>query len=79
VREATDVSSRATIRPNRDTLYSWSVFDLTSPLAIGLPDPGQDNFLPIVPGWNYIVRMYRPRHEILEGTWKFPPPVPVAP
>ena len=38
-------------------------------------DPGQDNFLPILPGWNYIVRMYRPRKEILEGTWKFPVPV----
>ena len=38
-------------------------------------DPGQDNFLPIVPGWNYIVRMYRPRKEILEGTWKFPLPM----
>jgi len=38
-------------------------------------DPGQDNFLPIVPGWNYIVRMYRPRKEILEGTWKFPVPM----
>ena len=35
-------------------------------------DPGQDNFLPIAPGWNYIVRMYRPREEILDGTWKFP-------
>jgi len=35
-------------------------------------DPGQDNFLPIAPGWNYIVRMYRPRQEILDGTWKFP-------
>jgi hypothetical protein len=24
-------------------------------------DPQQPNFLPIVPGWNYIVRLYRPR------------------
>jgi len=40
VREAYDVTNRDTIRPNRDTLYSWSVFDLTSPLTIGLPDPG---------------------------------------
>ena len=31
-------------------------------------DPAQDNFLPIAPGWNYIVRMYQPRKEILEGT-----------
>ena len=30
------------------------------------------NYLPITPGWNYLVRMYRPRKEILDGTWKFP-------
>jgi hypothetical protein len=23
-------------------------------------------------GWNYTVRLYRPRQEILDGTWKFP-------
>ena len=23
-------------------------------------------------GWNYMVRLYRPRKEILDGTWKFP-------
>ena len=37
-------------------------------------DPKQPNFLPIVPGWNYIVRLYRPREEILEGSWTFPDP-----
>jgi hypothetical protein len=30
------------------------------------------NCLPTVPGWNYMVRLYRPRVEILNGTWKFP-------
>jgi hypothetical protein len=35
------------------------------------------NFLPITPGWNYTVRMYRPRKEILDGTWKFPEAQPV--
>lgn len=35
-------------------------------------DPKADNFLPIVPGWNYIVRMYKPGPEILNGTWTFP-------
>lgn len=30
------------------------------------------NCLPIVPGWNYIVRLYRPRAEVLNGTWIFP-------
>ena len=38
-------------------------------------DPEQPNFLPIVPGWNYVVRMYLPRKEILDGTWEFPEPV----
>jgi hypothetical protein len=35
------------------------------------------NCLPISPGWNYLVRMYRPRKEILNGTWKFPEAKPV--
>ncbi|GFE81693.1 hypothetical protein GCM10011487_36930 [Steroidobacter agaridevorans] len=37
------------------------------------------NCLPITPGWNYLARMYRPRREILDGTWKFPKPQRVAP
>lgn len=30
------------------------------------------NLLPITPGWNYMVRLYRPRPEILDGSWTFP-------
>jgi hypothetical protein len=30
------------------------------------------NCLPIMPGWNYLVRLSRPRAEILTGTWVFP-------
>jgi len=30
------------------------------------------NCLPVTPGWNYWVRLYRPRSEILNGTWTFP-------
>lgn len=30
------------------------------------------NCLPIMPGWNYMVRLYRPRAEVLNGTWTFP-------
>jgi hypothetical protein len=33
--------------------------------------PGDVNHLPIVPGWNDLVRLYRRRKEILDGTWKF--------
>jgi len=35
------------------------------------------NCLPIMKGWNYMVRLYRPHEEILNGTWKFPEAVPV--
>ncbi|WP_243058998.1 DUF1214 domain-containing protein [Nocardioides sp. SR21] len=34
-------------------------------------DPAR-NSIPIVDGWNYLVRLYRPRPEILNGTWTFP-------
>ena len=36
------------------------------------------NCLPIMKGWNYTVRLYRPRPEILNGKWKFPEPKPVG-
>jgi hypothetical protein len=35
------------------------------------------NCLPIMPGWNYTVRLYRPRAEVLSGAWSFPKPQPV--
>lgn len=35
------------------------------------------NCLPIIKGWNYMVRLYRPRAEILNGHWKFPEAQPV--
>jgi hypothetical protein len=34
------------------------------------------NCLPIMKGWNYLVRLYRPRPEALDGTWKFPEALP---
>ncbi|HEY4125929.1 MAG TPA: DUF1214 domain-containing protein [Rhizomicrobium sp.] len=36
------------------------------------------NVLSIVPEWNYMVRLYRPRPEILNNQWKFPEAQPVA-
>jgi hypothetical protein len=35
-------------------------------------DPNRVNYIPITEGWNYVVRMYRPRAGLLDGTWKFP-------
>lgn len=34
-----DVHHQVTIRANRDTLYSFGVFDLTTPLTVHLPEP----------------------------------------
>lgn len=36
------------------------------------------NCLPTMPGWNYTVRLYQPREEILNGSWHFPEPRRVA-
>lgn len=33
---------------------------------------GTPNHLPITAGWNYLVRLYRPRPEILDDSWTFP-------
>jgi GAF domain-containing protein len=35
------------------------------------------NCLVTPPGWNYVVRQYRPRRQILDGTWHFPEATPV--
>ena len=37
---------------------------------------GIDNCLEIMEGWNYAIRMYQPQESILNGTWKFPKPMP---
>lgn len=41
-------------------------------------DPTNTNYLPIMQGWNYTVRMYRPRKEIVDGSWKFPAAKPAT-
>jgi hypothetical protein len=30
------------------------------------------NCLPVTASWNYMIRLYRPRPEVLNGTWTFP-------
>lgn len=41
-------------------------------IQFGGCDNASGNCIPIVPEWNYTVRLYRPRKEILDGTFKFP-------
>ena len=43
-------------------------------IQFGACDSKIPNCLPVTKGWNYIVRLYRPRPEILDGSWKFPEP-----
>jgi hypothetical protein len=65
-------------QPNKENAYTLN--NLTAKKdadgSIGIKFGGvagsAPNHLPITPGWNYIVRLYRPRKEILDGTWKFP-------
>jgi hypothetical protein len=46
-------------------------------IQLGSCDGKIVNCLPTLPGWNYMVRLYRPRAEILNGSWKFPEAQPV--
>lgn len=41
-------------------------------------DENMPNYIPITPGWNYLVRLYRPRPEVLDGSWKFPDAQPAT-
>lgn len=43
-------------------------------LQFGGCDGKVANCLPIMKGWNYLVRLYRPREEVLKGQWSFPTP-----
>lgn len=48
-------------------------------IQLGGCDGKIPNCLPTMPGWNYMVRLYRPRAEILDGSWKFPEALPISP
>ena len=69
----------------RNKLDSYTLNNITAKKAadgsvivqFGGCDGKIPNCLPIVPGWNYMVRLYRPRKELLDGTWKFPEAQPL--
>ncbi|MGB8304454.1 MAG: DUF1214 domain-containing protein, partial [Pseudolabrys sp.] len=43
-------------------------------IQFGGCDGNIPNCLPVEKGWNYMVRLYHPHAEILNGKWKFPEP-----
>lgn len=46
--------------------------DGTTTVSFGGCDDQRPNCLPIMEGWNYLVRLYRPQPPVLDGSWTFP-------
>jgi hypothetical protein len=71
-------NAKGYFEPNK--LSAYNVNDLTAKknvdgsvdVQFGGCDGKIPNCLPTMKGWNYTVRLYRPRAEILDGRWKFP-------
>jgi hypothetical protein len=66
-----DIYSLNNITAKKDANGSFTI-------QFGSCDGKIQNCLPITSGWNYTVRLYRPRREILNGTYKFPDAQPVS-
>jgi hypothetical protein len=65
-RKPYDVENQVTVRGNRDTLYSFGVFDLRSPLTVTLPDPkGRYQSIMIVNQDHSIWGLYGPKKGTL--------------
>jgi hypothetical protein len=50
---------------------------VTNGIQFGGCDGTIANCLPIMPGWNSTIRLYRPRADILDAKWTFPQALPV--
>jgi hypothetical protein len=64
----------------KNALNAYSVNNITAKteadgsvvIQFGGCEDKTSNCLPIMSGWNYMVRLYRPRAEVLNDTWQFP-------
>jgi hypothetical protein len=71
-------NSEGYLQPNQDNAYAVNSLsakkggDGSVTVQFGGCDGKIQNCLPITEGWNYTVRLFRPRAEILDGTWTFP-------
>jgi len=76
-------NARGYFEPNAASAYALNNLtakksdDGSVQIQFGGCDGKVANCLPIVAGWNYTVRLYRPRAEILSGAWTFPQPQPL--
>ena len=65
-RKPYDVNNQVTVRANRDTLYSFGVFDLRSPVTVTLPDTGgRYQSLMIISQDHSISSLYGPTEKTL--------------
>ena len=75
-------NSQGYIEPNKYGAYSVNTYtairgpDGSVAIQFGGCNGKIPNCLPIMSGWNYKVRLFRPRPEILDGRWKFPLALP---
>lgn len=60
-----------------NNLTAKKASDGSVPIQFGGCDGKVPNCIPTVDGWNYTVRLYRPRAEVLDKRWQFPAPQPV--
>jgi hypothetical protein len=76
-------NSEGYLQPNPDNVYSVNGItakegpDGSVTIQFGGCDGYVPNCLPITQGWNYTVRLFLPKREILDGTWRFPEAKPV--
>ncbi len=76
-------NTKGYFEPNKENAYTLNNLtakkneDDSVRIQFGGCDGKTPNCLPITPGWNYIVRLYRPRDEILSGKWTFPQAQPL--
>jgi hypothetical protein len=72
------------LHPNPSNAYALNgitarkAADGSVTIQLGGCDGKISNCLPITPGWNYTVRLFQPRPEILDGKWRFPEAQPVG-
>ena len=72
------------LEPNQFNAYSVNNItakkgaDGSVAIQFGGCDGEIPNCLPIMKGWNYTVRLFRPQSEILDGIWIFPEAQPVS-
>jgi hypothetical protein len=79
-------NSAGFFEPNPQRLYSVNSVtgvpnedgSITVRLMANVGDDAPPNCIVTPQGWNYLVRLYRPRAEFFDGTWTVPSPTPIS-